>query len=94
MDEVGGERLLVITKASEKLGAVFHARVDGAPLTFFIEDGEIKDEETGSLWNSAGIAVGGPLEGRRLTQVPNSTEFWFAWALAHPNTEIGSWNNG
>ncbi|MFB3043508.1 MAG: DUF3179 domain-containing protein [Nitrososphaerales archaeon] len=94
MDEVGGEHLLVITKASEKLGAVFHARIDGAPLTFFMEDGEIKDEETGSFWNSAGIAVGGPLEGRRLTQVPNSTEFWFAWALAHPDTEIGSRNNG
>lgn len=94
MDEVGGERLLIITKASEKLGVVFHASIDEAPLTFFLEDGELKDKETLSIWNSAGVAVEGPMEGRRLTQVPNSTEFWFAWALAHPNTEIGIRNNG
>ena len=45
----------------------------GSLLTTF------RDEETGSLWNLAGLAVDGPLAGTRLQQLPGYSAYWFAW---------------
>ena len=42
----------------------------------------------GSRWTLAGVAVAGPLEGRRLTALPHSDAFWFAWAAFHTDTEL------
>ena len=89
MDSVGGVDVLIISKASSFFAAAFEADLDGSPLEFFMEDGRIMDRSTNSVWSSAGIAIEGPLKGLRLTPIPNASEFWFAWAIAHPDTEIG-----
>lgn len=70
--------------------AAFDRRVGDRRLTFRWEEGAFRDRETGSEWNLRGRAVAGPLAGRELTPVAHGTEFWFAWAAFHPETEVWS----
>jgi hypothetical protein len=52
-------------------------------LEFRVRRGEIVDRKTRSVWNSAGRAVSGPLEGLELVPIPATDHFWFsAWAFA------------
>lgn len=57
--------------------------------TFTVENGQIVDEETGSVWTIEGRAVGGPRKGEELTPVREAyVAFWFAWAAFHPDTDL------
>ena len=67
---------------------VFIPEVAARTLTFRLENGEIRDNETGSTWSLLGKAVGGPLEGERLEPVVHANNFWFSWAVFKPNTII------
>ena len=53
-----------------------------------------RDEETGSLWNLAGLAVDGPLAGTRLRQLPGYSAYWFAWSSFWPNTAVWGQQEG
>jgi hypothetical protein len=66
----------------------FKPELDGERLTFVYEDGEIRDEQTGSIWNVLGYAISGELEGERLEEHVNGAHFWFAWAAFKPDTGI------
>ncbi len=69
---------------------VFDPRVDGQRLTFRPAGRTaFTDRQTGSRWTLAGVAVDGPLRGRRLTRLPHQDAFWFAWAAFQPDTELG-----
>lgn len=69
--------------------AAFLSEVDGQELTFRVEGGQIVDTSTGSVWNLAGDAVEGPLEGRSLEPFAEAyVAFWFAWADFQPETLI------
>lgn len=70
--------------------AVYDRVVDGRELTFepTEESGRFRDEQTGSTWNFAGLAVAGELEGTRLAEVPHGNHFWFAWVAFRPETEV------
>jgi len=46
----------------------------------------LRDRETGSTWDATGLAVAGPLRGRRLAPLPHLDTFWYAWAAIHPDT--------
>ena len=70
---------------------VYEARVNGQLLDFFrlnrFVDGRFFDENTGSEWSFEGVAIAGPLEGTRLTQVSEAyVSFWFAWTTFVPDT--------
>ena len=52
-----------------------------------VDDG-IVDEETGSVWNTLGKAISGPMAGTELEPVIHQNHFWFAWAVFEPDTEI------
>jgi hypothetical protein len=67
---------------------VFHPTTADGALTFTVADGTIRDEETGSTWTSAGIAIDGPLAGSALERVPHLDTFWFAWSTYQPDTEL------
>lgn len=57
--------------------------------TFSVENGQIVDDETGSVWSVGGRAVSGPREGDQLTPVNEAyVAFWFAWAAFQPQTTI------
>jgi hypothetical protein len=68
--------------------AVFDRRVAGRALTFRATTDGFEDRETGSRWDMAGRAVGGPMQGQRLRAVPHGNHFWFAWVVFRPDTEL------
>ena len=57
-------------------------------MTFRIDGDGLADLETGSRWNILGRAVSGELQGATLQAMKHSNEFWFAWAVFHPDTEL------
>ena len=81
---------------SRDVGAagVFNADLGGEALTFVAQDGVIKDQQTGSVWNILGRAVEGPLAGERLTPVLHGNHFWFAWAVFKPDTIVYQGRDG
>jgi len=68
---------------------VFLRTLDGEMLSFTAgEDGRFVDAGTGSHWDVTGVAVRGPLLGRRLEALPHTVVFWFAWAAFQPETRL------
>jgi len=63
--------------------------LDGQTLDFYFEAGQIRDEQTESVWRIDGLAVSGPLAGKRLEPVAEAyVAYWFAWAAFHTDTEL------
>jgi hypothetical protein len=60
------------------------------PLSFHIENGLIKDDQTGSSWNILGKAVDGPLMDTQLQPLDSGVHFAFAWLAFNPDSEIYS----
>lgn len=57
--------------------------------TFTVENGQIVDAETGSVWTVEGRAVEGERSGEKLTPVREAyVAFWFAWAVFQPDTAL------
>ena len=50
--------------------------------------GRFRDRETGSLWTVEGLAVEGPLAGRRLVPVEGFAVEWHVWSEVHPSTTL------
>ncbi|MBI3961413.1 MAG: DUF3179 domain-containing protein [Deinococcus sp.] len=76
---------------SRDVGAtgVFDPTVAGQPLIFTKNDqGQIVDQQTGSVWSITGQALSGPLAGQALTPIMHTNIFWFAWAAFRPETVI------
>jgi hypothetical protein len=67
---------------------VFRPVLEGQSLTFVVDGGVIRDEQTDSTWTVAGVAIDGPLAGSELERVPHLDTFWFAWATYQPQTDL------
>ena len=67
---------------------VFDAHLDGRKFTFRADGDDMVDNETGSVWNILGKAVGGPLEGKQLFPIVHANHFWFSWGAFKPDTKI------
>ena len=93
-DQVSSQPLLVVFHRPSRTALPYSRRVDERILTFYaVEpvDGlpvGLVDVETGSRWNMLGLAVDGPLQGRRLEQVPAYNSMWFAWKAFWPDTAV------
>ncbi len=88
-DEFAG--LPIVVWAGETSLNAFVRRVGDQILTFEFRDGEILDQETGSLWDlSRGLAVDGPLRGEALQGVPGSSSYDWAWRDFYPDAEFYS----
>ena len=68
--------------------AAFSRRLGGRVLTFTTTAGQVRDEQTGIVWDPFGRAATGPLAGRRLTPAEATDSFWFDWAAFHPDTTV------
>jgi hypothetical protein len=65
---------------------LFKRLVDGRTLTFVKEGNEIKDKETGSLWNSSGVSTEGEMKGKELEEVPSTARYFaFAYRALFPD---------
>ena len=87
-DELGGERIVVLSRAEGPTAAAFRPEAGGRRLTFELRDGRFVDRETGSEWSLAGEALSGELAGQRLEAMPPRTTFWFAYVAAFPEATV------
>lgn len=93
-DRVGTEPVVVIFAKESAAATAFSRRVGGKTLGFRqlrAEGGELlmTDAQTGSTWRALeGVAVAGRLMGQRLSRVPATLAFWFAWKQIYPETAV------
>ena len=94
-DTVDGAGVLVYMDRPTETALAYDRRVDGKALTFRSSgDGEgaeatLIDDETGTTWIAlTGLAVEGPLKGKRLERALSHLSFWFAWKDWNPETEL------
>ena len=82
-DVIGGEPVAVFSGAGTFTAAAYLATVDDTVLRFRIEGRVYIDDQTGSTWNKSGVAVDGPMEGRRLEPAPSRSSFWVFHRRSH-----------
>ncbi len=90
-DTFEGADIVVTLDARTRSSSVLNRNLDGVTLNFDQASsfGDMTDAETGSVWSKLnGVAIGGPLKGRRLTPYPSFDVFWFAWTDFYPDTEL------
>lgn len=59
-------------------------------LTFARRGRDFVDNETRSTWPITGLAVDGPLRGRRLRPLRHDEQFWFSLAAFVPEARIAA----
>lgn len=68
---------------------VFSRHLGERVLSFSPGPGDgFTDAETGSTWDISGLAITGDLAGERLTLIPHTVVFWFAWAAFQPEGHL------
>jgi hypothetical protein len=86
-DSVGPHPVVVHVDPESKSVHVYLRQVAGRTLTFVLEDGVVRDEETGSTWQmERGVAVDGPLQSQVLRSVPYIPAFPGSWRDFFPNS--------
>jgi hypothetical protein len=78
---------------SAKMGHIFYPVVEGKKLGGFIYHASPTPaatfaDSTGTVWNLEGLAVSGPLAGKRLPIAPSYDAFWFAWYDFFPTAPV------
>ena len=68
--------------------AAYDRKVNDQELHFKFVENRIIDEETNSVWNIFGEAIGGKLKGTKLKQVDSNVHFAFAWLAFFPKAKI------
>ena len=87
-DQLSGEDIVIIVNDEGPSGAAYFRVFDGQTLTFRLDGGMLRDDETGTEWDSSGKAISGPLAGSQLESVPSRTSFWFSLVGAIPDVEL------
>lgn len=82
----------VIFWDGSRQAAMAYSRIlDSDTLDFRVVDGQIRDAQTESNWQVNGVALSGPLAGRKLSAVAEAyVSYWFAWAAFHPGATMWS----
>ena len=89
-DDLGGCPILVLAgPAPEQVTMSAFCRLLGDRLlSFELDQGEIRDLDTGSCWSIEGRATSGPLAGEGLQPLRWQYVRWHAWVYPHPQTEL------
>jgi hypothetical protein len=84
-----GRSIVVFLTEDLTTSAVWDRSLDGRALQFSAERDQLRDSETGSVWDPmTGKAVGGPLAGRTLARVASNRALWYAWKAQYPDTKV------
>jgi len=79
----------VVTGRDIGQAGVFGRHLGERVLSFSPGPGDgFMDAETGSTWDVTGLAIAGDLVGERLTLIPHTVVFWFAWAAFQPEGRL------
>ena len=88
-DELGNRSIVILHKPDTYLAAAFLREINGQNLEFTTNDRqEIVDQQTGSVWDVAGVSRSGPLAGTKLKPVTYIMEEWYAWVAHHPQATL------
>ncbi len=90
-DEVGDVPVLIVENQQDGGVEVFVREVEGEPLRFSLEDGQLVDD-AGNRWRFDGEAQSGPHRGTQLDRLNSHGVFWFAWSEFHPETGVYAGN--
>jgi hypothetical protein len=92
-DGIDGSRWVTARCALTHVATVYDRKLDGQVLTFensgalWRDTLVLRDLETGTYWTAAtGVALSGPLAGRRLTALPAAYTSAKAWRRAFPDS--------
>jgi hypothetical protein len=104
-DRLGGRDVVVLWRAGTRsaldtqtistgrdvgAGGIFSPVAGGRRLDFAAAGSRFRDRQTGSTWSVLGVALSGPLRGRKLERLDGVEAFWFAWAAFVPGTSVWS----
>jgi hypothetical protein len=90
-DLLGEEPLVVFYNDESQPGLAYSRRLNGQVLEFFngpSEGFDLRDRDTGPIWNARCEAVSGPLDGSTLSFVPSFLSEWYGWLAYPPDTGI------
>ena len=87
-DTLGQTPVAIFSQADGPGGAAYSPRLGGRELTFYLEEDQIRDRETGSAWNLAGRALSGELAGSELQPLPARSTLWFSLVANYPEIDI------
>ena len=91
-DVLGGREIVVMPFEEGSSVRVFDRKVGGQLLQFFAGQaenaGHMVDTPTGTTWDLTGLALSGPLSGRRLEKLGVLLDYWFDWKTYHPDTDV------
>lgn len=92
LDDLGGTAIAIVRAPDGRSTRVFDRVVDGRALDLLADPEaspfRLIDADTGTAWDFTGLAVDGPLKGRRLTRLPFLEEYWFDWKTYNPSTDV------
>lgn len=89
-DLIGDEPVVVFFDAGGS-GLAYSSTVNGDVLEFSphpTQTGMWQDMQTGSVWNTTGLALSGELSGTQLGWVTSFVTEWYGWAEYHTSTGI------
>ena len=94
-DSLAGHALVVVFDTTSSTVTAFDRRVGDQVLSFHWDKDGIRDDATGSVWNSiTGRAIQGVLSGKRLMPVSGVVSQIRAWRILHPESEVRRSNSG
>jgi len=86
---LGDKPVLVVFDEKSFTARIYERELDGRALRFHLVDNQLTDRETRSTWDAvAGLAVAGPLKGKRLPPLPAMVSSASAWKTFHPNSTV------
>jgi len=89
LDNVGRIPILITVGSDNLTVRAFDRTIDAKILDFYkTETADLFIDNSGSKWNFDGLAISGPLSGKRLQKLPILKDFWFDWLNYHPKTSF------
>ena len=88
-DILGKVPVVIVFQADNGTAQLLDRRLDDRVLDFELRNGEVVDQQTGSIWNGVtGEATAGELAGRRLRMLPALVSYRQTWQTFYPESRI------
>lgn len=87
-DEWDREPVVAVFDPASSTAALYSRTLSAQVLTFNVQEGTLRDAETGSIWDPiTGQAVGGPLAGQGLVRLPAIVSYRRVWQQFHAGSD-------
>ena len=88
-DNIGDIPILVYANPVDKSAHIYVRKVQGMVLEFEWVNGQLRDQQTGTVWDPTnGFGVEEPLRRKLLKELPYIITYGWAWVTHYPHTEL------